>query len=306
MAETAPFHGVTTPLVTPFNADLSVDPARFVALARRLLEQGCVGLAPFGTTGEALSLGIDERRMLLEALVDGGVGPARLMPGVGLCAIPDTVALTRHAVDLGCGGVMMLPPFFYKGVSDDGIFAHVAEVVDRVERDALRIYLYHIPPQAVIGYSRDLVARLIDAFPNIVVGLKDSSGDWENTSALISAHPGFTVLSGNEFALLANLRAGGGGCITATANVNAEKIAALCVAWRADPDDPSLDGRQAEITAIRERVQATPMIPTLKGLIAAARATPDWSVTRPPLPRVAPETIAQTATALETDFGLRV
>ena len=315
------FSGVIAPVLTPYDADLEPDPVRFVEHAAWLLEDGCTGLAPFGTTGEALSLGLAERRGLLDALLEGGVDPARLMPGTGLCSIPDTVELCRHAVEAGCGGVMVLPPFYFKGVSDDGVFEHLAQVVDRVADDRLRVYLYHIPPQAVIGFSTDLVGRLIGAWPGTVVGLKDSSGDWSYTAALLAEYPGFRVLSGSETFLLDNLRHGGGGCITATGNVNARRIRAVYDAFSAgarpgadtgpDPGTETgagsragvgagageADALQAEITAMRECIQSQPVIPALKSLVAHYRGDPGWAAVRPPfrpLPPAAGRAVRQT------------
>ena len=307
------FSGVIAPVLTPYDADLEPDPVRFVEHAAWLLEDGCTGLAPFGTTGEALSLGLAERRGLLDALIEGGVAPARLMPGAGLCSIPDTVELCRHAVEAGCGGVMVLPPFYFKGVSDDGVFEHMARVIDRVADDRLRVYLYHIPPQAVIGFSVELVGRLIGAWPGTVAGLKDSSGDWSYTAALLAEYPGFRVLSGSETFLLDNLRHGGGGCITATGNVNARRIRAVYDAFTSDvrsgtdadagADDVGIetgagagaganartvagagdaDALQAEITAMRKCIQSRPMIPALKYLVAHYRGDPGWAAVRPP------------------------
>ena len=232
MGDDSLFSGVIAPVLTPYDANLDPDPVRFADHAAWLLEDGCTGLAPFGTTGEALSLGLAERRRLLDALLEAGIDPARLMPGTGLCSIPDTVELCRHAVEAGCGGVMVLPPFYFKGVSDDGVFEHFRELVDRIADARLRVYLYHIPPQAVIGFPVELVGRLIDAFPGVVVGLKDSSGDWSYSEALLAAYPAFRVLSGSETFLLDNLRHGGGGCITATGNVNARRIRAVYDAYR--------------------------------------------------------------------------
>ncbi len=269
------FSGVIAPVLTPFDADLEPDPARFVEHAAWLLEDGCTGLAPFGTTGEALSLGLRERRRLLDALLEGGIDPALLMPGTGLCSIPDTVELCRHAVETGCGGVMVLPPFYFKGPSDDGVFEHFREVVERVGDDRLRVYLYHIPPQAAVGFAVELVGRLVEAFPGVVVGLKDSSGEWSYTEALLAAYPGFRVLSGSETFLLDNLRHGGGGCITATGNVNARRIRAVWDAFEAE-------ALQAGIAAMRKCIQSRPMIPALKHLVAGYRGDPQWEAVRPP------------------------
>ena len=274
------FAGVIAPVLTPYGAGLDPDPVRFADHAAWLLEDGCTGLAPFGTTGEALSLGLGERRRLLDALLEGGIDPACLMPGTGLCSIPDTVELCRHAVEAGCGGVMVLPPFYFKGVSEDGVFAHFCEVIDRIADSRLRVYLYHIPPQAVIGFSVELVGRLIDAYPGIVAGLKDSSGDWSYSEALLSAYPGFRVLSGSETFLLENLRHGGGGCITATGNVNARRIRAVYDAFEAGAGEA--EALQAEISAMRSCTQAKPVIPALKHIVAHYRDDPGWAAVRPP------------------------
>ena len=283
------FAGVIAPVLTPYDANLDPDPTRFADHAAWLLEDGCTGLAPFGTTGEALSLGLGERRRLLDALLEGGIDPGRLMPGTGLCSIPDTVELCRHAVEAGCGGVMVLPPFYFKGASDDGVFDHFREVIDRIANPRLRVYLYHIPPQAVIGFPVELVGRLIDAYPGIVVGLKDSSGDWSYTEALLAAYPGFRVLSGSETFLLDNLRHGGGG------------IRQVYDAFQAGAGDA--DALQAEVSAMRACIQAKPVIPTLKHLVAHYRDDPGWTSVRPPFRTLPAADGAEVRAELERAHG---
>ncbi len=272
------FSGVIAPVLTPFGDDGAPDAVRFVAHAKWLLADGCTGLAPFGTTGEANSLGLEERMGLLEALVDSGVDPALLMAGTGLCALSDTVTLTRHAVQRGCGGVMMLPPFYYKAVDDVGLFAYYAEVIERIGDKRLKIYLYHIPPVAQVGLSVALVGRLIEAYPDTIVGLKDSSGDWDNTRALLDAYPDFTIFPGSEIFLLEGLRNGSAGCITATGNVNARMIRNVYDNWQTD----QAYDLQAEITAMRMTIQARPTIPMLKAIVAHFRDDPGWARLRPP------------------------
>lgn len=272
------FYGVIAPVLTPFGEDGNPDKARFLAHAKWLLADGCTGLAPFGTTGEANSLGLEERMGLLDTLIDGGIDPKLLMPGTGLCALSDTVTVTKHAVERGCGGVMTLPPFYYKGVSDDGLFAYFADFIERVGDDRLKVYLYHIPPMAVVGFSVELVGRLIEAFPGVVVGLKDSSGDWDNTKALLDAYPGFTVFPGSEIFLLDGMRNGAAGCITATGNVNARMIRNVYDNWQTD----QADDLQAEITAVRMNIQSRPMIPMLKAIVAHFSGDAGWSSVRPP------------------------
>lgn len=273
------------PALTPFQADLAVDGERFAAHCRWLLAEGADGLAVFGTTSEANSLDSGERRQLLERLIDGGISPGVLMPGTGCCALPDTVALTRHAVEQGCFGVLMLPPFYYKGVSDDGVFASIAEVIERVGDRRLRVYLYHIPPMASVGFSFDVIGRLLKAYPGIVVGLKDSSGDWNNTRGLLEAFPGFEVFPGSETYLLDALRLGGAGCISATANVNVAAMHHLLQVWRT----PAADRLQQEIAAVRAAIQKFPMVPANKAILAELRQAPAWNVVRPPLRMLADE-----------------
>jgi 4-hydroxy-tetrahydrodipicolinate synthase len=274
-----PFHGVLVPVLTPFTANGEPDAGRFVAFCRRLLAQGAGGLAIFGTTSEANSMAPGERMALLDRLVEAGIPAEKLMPGIGACAVTDAVALARHAVGRGCGGVLMLPPFYYKPVSDGGIFAFVSGVIDKVGSPTLRVYLYHIPPVAVVGYSLDLVGRFIKAYPQTVVGLKDSSGDWSNTAALLARYPEFAVFPGSEVFLLDALRNGGAGCITANGNINVSGIAKLYANWRG----PQADALQAEVTTVRKAMQAYPMVPALKRVVAHFHGDPGWAAVRPPL-----------------------
>lgn len=232
MPSPARLTGVLCPAVTPFRQDLSPDPDRFVRQCRWLLSQG-VGLAPFGTTSEGNSLSVNEKIALLDRLMDAGVDANRLVPGTGCCALTDTVRFTRHAVGLGCAGVLMLPPFYYKAVSDDGLYASYSQVIERVGSAALRIYLYHIPPIAQVGLSIGLIERLVKAYPDTVVGIKDSSGDWGNTRAMLERRwDDFRVFAGSESYLLRTLQHGGAGCISATANVNPAAMHRLYDTWQ--------------------------------------------------------------------------
>ena len=273
--------GVLSPVVTPFGKDLAPDAARFVRHCKWLLANGCSGLAVFGTNSEANSMSVAEKLELLEALVAGGVPAAALMPGTGHCALTDSVAMTRRAVELGCGGVLMLPPFYYKGVSDEGLYRNFAEVIERVGDDRLRLYLYHIPPVSQVPITLGLIERLLKQYPGVVAGLKDSSGDWSNTKAVLDAFAkaGFDVFAGSEVFLLDNMRHGGKGCITATGNVNPGAIDQVYRNWQA----PSADALQAGITATRKIVQKVPMIPALKAIIASYGNDPQWRTVRPPL-----------------------
>jgi 4-hydroxy-tetrahydrodipicolinate synthase len=288
--------GVLSPVVTPFKADLSPDPERFVRQCRWLLSQE-VGLAVFGTNSEANSLSTDEKVDLLDRLVVAGVDPARMMPGTGCCALTDSVRLTAHAMKLGCGGALMLPPFYYKGVSDDGLFRNFAEIIERVGDRRLRIYLYHIPPMSQVAITLPLIERLLKAYPGIVAGAKDSSGDWNNTKAYIDsfAKEGFDVFPGSETFLLQGMRAGGVGCISATANVNPGAIARLFATWQA----ADADTQQERLNEIRGIFARHPMIPALKAAIAHYGGDESWATVRPPLVELTQEQKASLAADLD-------
>ena len=280
VSDTQRIRGVLSPVVTPFTADLAPDPERFVRQCRWLVSQN-VGLAVFGTNSEANSLSVDERIELLDRLVGAGVDPARMMPGTGCCALPDSARLTAHAVKLGCAGALMLPPFYYKGVSDDGLFRSFAEVIERVGEARLRVYLYHIPPVAQVPISLGLVERLLKTYPVQIAGMKDSGGEWSNTKAFLDAfaRSGFDVFAGSETFLLRNMQGGGAGCISATANVHPGPIARLYDTWRA----ADADAQQARLDEIRGVFAKFPMIPALKAAIAHHGGDAAWATVRPPL-----------------------
>ena len=300
LAASERIRGVLAPVVTPFNADLAPDSQRFIAHCKWLLSQNC-GLAVFGTNSEANSLSLEERLNLLDELVAAGVDPSRMMPGIGCCSIVETVALTAHAVRHGCAGVLMLPPFYYKDVSEEGLYRYFSEVVQRVGDARLKIYLYHIPPVAVVGITTGLVERLLAAYPNAIVGMKDSSGDWNNTKTFLDAFAvragravstagaarTFDVFVGSESFLLANMRNGGVGTISATANINPAAIHELYAVASAVSADVDLEeARQARLNVVREvfsNRKFPSMIAALKQAIAIYADDPAWTRVRPPL-----------------------
>ena len=263
----------------PFKSDLSADAGRLVRQCQWLLAQN-VGVAVFGTNSEANSLSVEEKIELLDQLVDAGIDPSTLMPGTGLCALTDTVRLTRHVTRLGCAGALMLPPFYYKGVSDEGLYRSYSEVIERVGSDRLKIYLYHIPPVSQIRLSVGLIERLIKTYPDTVVGIKDSSGDWDNTKSMLDAKwDDFRIFAGSEGFLLQTMQHGGAGCISATANINPAAIYDLYVNWQS----PAAAADQQALLALRDCVQKFPMIPALKAIVAHHSNDPEWSRVRPPL-----------------------
>jgi len=271
--------GVFCPVLTPFHDDLSPNADALVRQCQWLLSQN-VGLVVFGTTSEANSLSVDEKIECLDRLVAAGIKPDKIVPGTGCCSLSDTVTLTRHAVDLGCAGCLVLPPFFYKDVSDEGLFDSYAEVIERVGDECLRVYLYHIPPIAQVGLSIDLLERLVKEYPSTVVGIKDSSGDWPNTLAMLQrGWDDFRIFAGSENFLLRTMQNGGAGCISATANVNPAAIDRLFSAWQGDRAAEMQD----ELDAVRSVIQAYPMIPALKAIVATFSNDADWNIVRPPL-----------------------
>jgi 4-hydroxy-tetrahydrodipicolinate synthase len=281
MAKVQRIEGVLAPVITPFRKDYAPDAPRFVRHCRWLLKSGCAGLAVFGTNSEANSMSVAEKRALLEALVAGGVPASALMPGTGHCALSDSIEMTRAAVELGCAGVLMLPPFYYKGVSDEGLYRNFAEVIERVGDERLQLYLYHIPPVAQVAITLPLIEKLLSKYPGLVAGVKDSSGDWSNTKAMLDAFAkeGFDVFAGSEVFLLDNMRHGGKGCITATGNINPGPIANVFRNWRS----ADAERLQAGISATRKIVQKQPMIPALKAAVAHFGNDRVWKTCRPPL-----------------------
>jgi 4-hydroxy-tetrahydrodipicolinate synthase len=272
--------GVLSPVVTPFKSDNSPDAERFVRHCRWLLSNN-VGVAVFGTNSEGNSLSVEERIALLDRLVEAGIDPARMMPGTGCCAISDSVRLSSHAVKLGCGGVLMLPPFYYKSVSDEGLYRNYAQIIEQIGDARLKIYLYQIPPVSQVPISVALIERLLRNYPQNIGGIKDSSGDWSYTKTVLDAFRGssFDVFAGTETILLATMRGGGAGCISATANVNPGPIHNLFKTW----EGSDADAQQESLNAVRGVFQKHPMIPALKQAIAHWNNDPGWAKVRPPL-----------------------
>ena len=275
------FGGVISPILTPFNTDGSIAKTLYSDHAQLSLTAGIHYVSPFGTTGEAVAVGMEERMQMLEHLVQSGVPAEKMMPGTGLCALPDTIALTRHAVDLGCAAAMVLPPFYYP-TSEDGLFEYYVRLIDGVGSDRLRICLYHIPQMSGVAISPALTARLNAAFPDCVVAYKDSAGDWENTKAVIDAAPGVSVFPASETHLVQGLAQGAAGCISATCNSNPSVIRAYFDA-RQSGDQATCATLVSGMTRHREAVQNAGFIPALKAMFAAATGDRTWLNTRPPM-----------------------
>ena len=298
-----PIRGLIAPILTPFNDDLSVAMDLFIAHAQRMLDQGCAALAPFGTTGEALSVGIDERIAAIRELIDSGLDPSRMIPGTGLSNVADTARLSRICLDLGCAGVLTLPPFYYKSVTEQGLYSYFAQLIAEIGADA-RIYLYHIPPIAVVGIPPGLAGRLQADFPEQIVGIKDSSGEWENTRALLDIEDLY-VYPGSELPLLDALALGAPGCITATANINAVDIVRVLQLVEVGDDDGARKLHET-VRQFRLIIQDYSPIPAQKRLLAISTGDPRWANVRPPLTAM-PESDGQAlAKRLRREFGFEI
>ena len=270
-----PLSGVIAAIATPIVEDGAPDLKRAVKLARYLLDNGCDGLNVLGTTGEATSFSLDERKGVMDAYKAEGLPLNRLMVGTGAAAMSDAVALTRHAAELGFAGALVLPPFFYKGVPDDGLFAYIDTLVNATAQKPIPIYLYHFPAMSGLPWHVALLKRLLDAFPSRIVGLKDSSGDMAYARSAAAISKDFAVFPSTEAALIEAREGAFAGCISATANLNAD----LCArAWR-DGDKTALDAA----VAIRKLFDGRPLVSGVKALLGHIHGDPALARTKPPL-----------------------
>ena len=287
---------VLSPVLTPFKADGNPDAQKLLKQCKWLESNG-VGQAVFGTNSEANSMSAPQKMSTLTALIEGGLNPAHMMPGTGATSIDATVNMTRHAVNHKCAGVLMLPPFYYKDITDDGLFAYFSEVIQKVGDSALQIYIYNIPPVTKINLSLSLLERLAKEYPKTVVGMKDSSGDWSYTESVIKllAPSGFRVYAGSEVFLMRTLRAGGVGCISATANVNPFALSELAAHWR----ESNADERQAALDKVRSVFAKYQMIAGMKTAVAHFSNDSEWLRVRPPLMQLTTEQQTQLISELK-------
>jgi 4-hydroxy-tetrahydrodipicolinate synthase len=297
MSDTKPaLKGVIAAAATPLIDTGAIDTAVYLDHCRWLLEHGCDGINVLGTTGEANSIGLAARHSLLDAVGASGLPMTQLMVGTGGCALSDTVELTRHAVQCGFAGQLVLPPFYYKPVDDDGIFAFFARLIDTVADDRLQLYLYNFPQLTGIPFSVAVIQRLIQAYPGVVVGLKDSSGDIDNAVAIVDACPGFAVFPSSEAVLQQGHEQGFAGCISATVNLTSADAGRV---WQ-NPAAPEAKTRQASISQIRAYIASYTLVPAIKFLLRRLHDSPVWERLLPPM---VPITAAQ-GDALSTKVGV--
>lgn len=280
---THPISGVYCAATTPVDSNGKVRLDLFAEHCKSLLEDGAHGIALLGTTGEANSYSGTERRAFLEAALKIGVKSEQLLPGTSACSVPETVELTRHAVENGAKACILLPPFYYKGISDEGIYRFYSDVINQVNDTRLKVILYHIPQVTQIPLGHELIGRLLKQFPDTIVGIKDSSGDIENMKSLINSFDDFSVFAGADPLLKPVLEAGGAGCITATSNLRSDALRTVFDNWN-NPDASELVANaQKRIDVWRELTNTYVQLPTVKTMVARARGNTEWLNTRPPL-----------------------
>jgi len=293
MMDTSPIRGLWCATLTPLGPEGAIDHARMAAHIRALFSQGVDGVAPFGTTGEGPSFSVAERRAGLDAMIAAGIAPSQLIPGTGCAAFADTVALTRHAVQIGCSRCLVLPPFFFKDLADDAVYGYFAALIDAVADPRLSLYLYHIPQFSGVPIPASVVAQLAADFPRIVAGVKDSGGDFAHTEALLAAVPQLAILVGHEPHLPRLMRAGGAGTICGIANLFPRLVAPLLTPEVADAD-------QDRIAAFIDVIFRFPFLPAFKALRAAQTNDAAWRMLRPPLFALSESDRARLFAALST------
>ena len=271
-------NGVFAASVTPLKSDFTIDHEALVNHCNWLLANGNNGICFMGTTGEANSFSVEERIQALDYLLEKGFPAEKLLVGTGCCALTDSIQLTRHATSKKVGGVLMLPPLYYKGLTDEGLMNYFSIIIDEVDNPDLRIYLYHFPRMTSVPFTLSFVTQLIDKYPGVIAGMKDSGGDWDNMKAFLDALPGFKLYSGTEKYFLEVLRAGGAGVISATTNLTGN-LAALVYAKR---NEANADKLQGKLTEARLAFEGASFVSSVKHELAKWHQNENWLHIRPP------------------------
>ncbi|MDR3531393.1 MAG: dihydrodipicolinate synthase family protein [Rhodopila sp.] len=276
------FRGVCCAASTPVREDLSVDLDKLAGHCKRLLEDGCHGIALLGSTGEANSFSMAERMSILDGVVRAGVPAERLLPGTGVCALPDTIALTKHALSLGVTRVVMLPPFYYKTLSDQALIDSYSHVFDHVADSRLKVILYHIPPISQIAITDGVIEGLLKKYATTVAGVKDSSGDFEHMKGLAQHFPQLSILAGADPMMKPLLEVGGAGCITATSNIAARYLRTVFDGFAKPDAKDAVEKAQACILAQRTISNHFTQIPTIKAMVGYRYGDASWGRVRHP------------------------
>jgi 4-hydroxy-tetrahydrodipicolinate synthase len=273
--------GIFAAAATPLRADLSIDIDRLVTHCRWLLDEGgCDGVNLLGTTGEATSFSVEQRLDAMRAVAESGLPMERFMVGTGAAALSDAVRLTSGARELSFSGALLLPPFYYKNIDDESLYAYVAELIERAGGGKLGIYLYHIPQFSAVPFAIPVVERLVAHFPGILAGIKDSSGVFENSLELAQRLPTtVAVFPGSEGFLARAPEAGFAGCISATTNVNGAFISR---GWKVRHTEAGRASLNAG-SAIRDAISKFPTIPAVKWVLSELQNDPQWRRIHPPL-----------------------
>ncbi len=280
--------------LTPLHPDLSIDLPALAEHVRWLLSQGLQGVLFMGSTGEAPSFSVAERTTALEYLIEAGIPPESLMVGTGCPAIPDSVALTQHALDRGVHRVLVMPPYYFKNPAETGIFEAFEWYLARFENGPLEVFLYHFPQMSTIPFTPSLIARLRERFPRTVTSIKDSSSDWDHMQSIRKTFPDLHHYPGNERFLSRTLTVGARGCITATLNVSAGQAAGLLQAEGEEREE-----WQRKLDAFRLVVEKYPMVPALKRIMADLKSQDSWLTLRPPHVPLSPEAVGALRDDLE-------
>ncbi len=279
--------GIWAAVVTPVDPQGEIGIERYTRHARWLLRHGCHGLGVFGTTSETQAFSVAERQRALEAFLAAGLPAERMILGIGCCARADTVALARHALGLGVARMLMLPPFFYKNVPEEGLVRAYAEVIEAVADPRFELLFYHFPQVSGVPIPHAVIERLLVRYPSTIKGIKDSSGDLGHTLGLIRAFPGLAVFAGADQHLLDVLKAGGAGTFSAAANLNGAASRAVYDAFERG-DLAAAEAGMKKVAAVREALQRRPLIPAIKHVIADGRHDEIWRLVRPPLVELDP------------------
>lgn len=268
-----------TASLTPLDRNLNLNCKHLKTHVQGLLKTGASGVVLFGTTGEGNSLSVSERKYGLEFIVQGGISPKNLIVGTGCCALTDTVDLTKHALNVGVDRILVLPPFYYKNVSEDGLFGVFDHLLQQIGNRQIQVYIYHFPQMSGIPISAHLVERLLLSHGDNICGFKDSGGDWENISEMIQEFPQLQVFAGSEEFLLNTLQVGGAGCISATTNVTLPLAVKLISKWKT----AEAKKLQQQLYEIRRSIERWPIIAALKALMQHMTGNDQWANLRPPL-----------------------
>ncbi len=277
-----PARGIHAAVVTPVEPGGEISVERYCRHARWLLRQGCTGLGIFGTTSETQAFSVAERQAGLEAYIAAGLPVEKMILGIGCCARSDTLALARHALGQGVTDLLMLPPFFYKNNSDEGLYRAFAEVIDALAEPRLSLLLYHFPQMSGVPVTHPVIERLLKAYPRTLKGIKDSSGDWDHTASLIKAFPDLAIYSGADGHLVRNLEAGGAGTFSAAGNLAAEHSNDVFTAFERG-DKAAAEAGMKLVGAVRTILTSYPLIPAIKHVIAHGQHDEVWRTVRPPL-----------------------